>query len=368
MHFAHYHLWTPERSPVRIEFPAGFLNDLNEGNSPEIKRGFLFGVRVGTDVRLVRATGDASAEACRHAATSEPAGEASGKIDCVERIGIFIRRERGEVFLMESDLEWFERQQATIALVIAGGRAGFFVRQADGSIQTVCSHEEFPLAAAGVEAAAADSGSTPASNRPKVRVRKSGEDSARRASPARAVKKPSSAAGSATWARAATNFLAACAVLAGPIAALAYLRPLAAPPARLQLRGDGELAIMSWDLRSTARGGQMVIFDGGEKTVVSLLPDQSSLTYAPQSVAIEVQLTADNGAGQLQEESARLITDGRPRPREPAAESESAGAADRLHSEIAGLEEETNQLRESLVQGTTRIARLQKTIAALIRR
>ncbi len=157
-------------------------------------------------------------------------------------------------------------------------------------------------------------------------------------------------------------------MLAGPIAALAYLRPLAAPPARLQLRGNGDLAVISWDPRSTARGGKMVIFDGSEKIVVSLLPNQSSLTYAPQSVAIEIQLTTDSGASQSQEESARLVTNGHPRPREPAGESEASTTADRLRGEIAGFEEESVHMRESLVQGQSRIARLQKTIARLVQR
>jgi hypothetical protein len=172
--------------------------------------------------------------------------------------------------------------------------------------------------------------------------------------------------------------MAALAVLAVPIAALAYLRPLSTPPAQLQLRGKGELAIASWDPRATARGGQLDIFDGGEKVVVGLLAGQSSLTYTPHSVAIEVQLTTDGGAGQPQQESARLITEVHPLPSnptpgasksaEPDAVARDPSAAGRLGSEIAALEEESSQLRQSVAEGRSRMALLQKTVASLTHR
>ena len=59
-------------------------------------------------------------------------------------VGIFSVRERGEVFMDESDLERFEISDARVALIIAGESAGFFVRQGDGSIQSIRSHEEIP--------------------------------------------------------------------------------------------------------------------------------------------------------------------------------------------------------------------------------
>ena len=61
-------------------------------------------------------------------------------------MGVFFSRIRGEVFLTETDLAFFNEHQSEVALVVAGDRAGFFVREADGSIQTVRSHEEFSIA------------------------------------------------------------------------------------------------------------------------------------------------------------------------------------------------------------------------------
>ena len=60
--------------------------------------------------------------------------------------GHFICRARGEVFLTDDDLANLERHHGVLALVIAGGRAGFFVREPDGSVQAIRSHEEFRVA------------------------------------------------------------------------------------------------------------------------------------------------------------------------------------------------------------------------------
>jgi len=63
----------------------------------------------------------------------------------LEPIGIYVLRVRGEVFLTERNLELFERTGALIALVVAGGRAGFFVRDFEGALQSIRSYEEFDV-------------------------------------------------------------------------------------------------------------------------------------------------------------------------------------------------------------------------------
>src|ERR1700722_12700731 len=86
--------------------------------------GVLFGARQRNRLRIV-------------------ADETEGGLDPV---GIFVVRPRGEVFLTETDLERFEVFQVpgAVALVVAGGKAGFFVREPGGAIQSVQSYEEFP--------------------------------------------------------------------------------------------------------------------------------------------------------------------------------------------------------------------------------
>ncbi len=91
--------------------------------------GRLFGMPIDGGFRIVAAH--------HHSANSEP--EPAG----LEALGIFASRVRGEVFLTESDLE--RLCHLPIALVVAGGRAGFFVREPDGSMLTILSYQEFPV-------------------------------------------------------------------------------------------------------------------------------------------------------------------------------------------------------------------------------
>ena len=51
----------------------------------------------------------------------------------------------GEVFLTEKDLEFAEWNGADVALVLAAEQGGFFVREADGSILAIRSHQEFAV-------------------------------------------------------------------------------------------------------------------------------------------------------------------------------------------------------------------------------
>jgi hypothetical protein len=63
----------------------------------------------------------------------------------LEQVGAFAARSRGDVFLTDQDLEFAERSGAEFTLVLAGGRAGFFVPEKDGSILAIRSHHEFAV-------------------------------------------------------------------------------------------------------------------------------------------------------------------------------------------------------------------------------
>ena len=69
--------------------------------------------------------------------------ESNGSPHGLAPLGIFVCRARGEVFLTDDDLANFERHRGVLALVVAGGLAGFFVRELDGSVQAIRSHEVF---------------------------------------------------------------------------------------------------------------------------------------------------------------------------------------------------------------------------------
>ena len=108
--------WHPPESPWRIDFP----DDLPRRLHPETA-GLLYGQKEGATIQI--GSSDAGANP----------------------VGIYISRRRGEVFLTDSDIARFQESGTAVALVVAGEKAGFFVRSSDGSLQSVGSFEEFPV-------------------------------------------------------------------------------------------------------------------------------------------------------------------------------------------------------------------------------
>jgi hypothetical protein len=250
-----YRRWSPPASRLRVEFPADLLLELGWAETA----GILYGSRHGAEIRIT--------------ALQIPWEEKQ------EKVGVFMSRIRGEVFLTEADLAFFKEHQSELALVVAGDRAGFFVRERDGSIQTVRSHEEFavtPLQPAGLIAAA-----------PKT---------------PRRVSRPQ------MWA--ATVFVALAAL---PIAGLAVAvlpqttgRPLQQPaPSALTLSESGGQLRISW---KPGRNAVLVIDDGGTRRSLLVYPNQSNVTYVPRGSEVEVSLVTVDAASQPRRESALYIS------------------------------------------------------------
>src|SRR5436190_650171 len=237
----HYRRWCPPASPLRIEFRAELLNEIRrEGIQPSLlhpeinqSSGLLFGVRQWDEVRILSERSDA--------------GQAP--------LGIFVCRARGEVFLTDDDLARFEKHQVVLALVVAGGRAGFFVREPDGRIQAIRSHEEFSVAAFTA---------SPVVKRATLRP---------------GVEQPIPAPGLwPAWKR-----IAACAaVLAVPVGAFAYLRPLLRLPIALALREEAGQLVIGWNAGALMDGSRLEIRDGSERTLLMLAAQTSGATYRPQ--------------------------------------------------------------------------------------
>ncbi len=133
-HADNLRVWSPPRATVRIEYRPDLLAELalrqGEIEGQEDTHGVLYGTRSAGIARIV---------------STRPAAD-------LEPLGVFAARARGEVFLTEEDLERLEtlenqatQNPAAIALVIAGGTGGFFVRELDGSMQTIQSFQEFPI-------------------------------------------------------------------------------------------------------------------------------------------------------------------------------------------------------------------------------
>ena len=324
----HYRRWCPPQSSVCIEFPPQLLHDVRssvgQGDSavparwiPPFKRvitqssGLLFGTRNRDEVRVLAAAAD-----------TQKSGNPNLK--GLKPIGTFVCRARGEVFLTDDDLARFERHQGVVALVIAGGQAGFFVREPDGSVQSIRSHEEFRM----VDAA-------PRPVPPEADV-------------AREVPVPPPQAGK--YRGAAWKPAAVCAgLLAVPAVALAYWGPiLSRDPLGVALREEAGQLVIGWNPGALTRNGRLEIRDGSDRSVLMLPANTSSATYGPQSGTVEVRLSTDIRTGSARWEAPRFI---QPQPRISPESGflknrieELTREAEELHRSLSERQERTREL------------------------
>ena len=212
-------VWSPLRSALRIEYSRDLLRELIPRDQQVDVFGVLYGSRTSGSVRVLAAQRTA---------------------DLVP-VGVFAARVRGEVFLTENDIERLEALEnpGAIALVIAGEAGGFFVRESDGSMQTIKSYQEFPV----------------------------------RAPAPKSVRAPKS------WFPLALPLTAASAVLT----VLAW--PSRAYSVHEQ---DGQLRI---DLRSAARSGATLeIVDGKGRRVIPITPFLTSVVYTPATHDVRINI------------------------------------------------------------------------------
>src|SRR5712692_2580154 len=115
-------IWSPPQSQLRIEYSPRLIQELGIRGTNGESTGILFGAKDGTGLRIL----------------------AARRLAGLEAVGMFFVRPRGEVFLTEPNLRQLEQLPNAVALVIAGDQGGFFVREPDGSMQTIQSYQEFP--------------------------------------------------------------------------------------------------------------------------------------------------------------------------------------------------------------------------------
>ena len=320
-----YRRWNPPQSLLHVEFSPALLHAIRPNAQARETRGVLFGWCQGSDVRLLTATAWPDG---RPPPDSEE--EADPSLTGSSEIGIFVYRRRGEVFLTEEDLAFFEAREAQLALVVAGDRAGFFVPEADGSFRTIRSYEEFSI---GAERPAPD-------RAPTIQRRRSGR--------ARSASAP-------PW-----GWIAAIAtvMLAIPIAGAAYFAPLLPSPtiALAVSEREGQLMIR-WNARSITAGAQLEIADGLERVIVPLAKGQSSATYRVRDGDLEISVTTTHGT-----QFARFIT----RPAAPAGDPVmDARSTEHARLEVEQLEAQLQQLRQAADLGRARIESLNGAIGRL---
>ncbi len=223
--------WSSPGSDLRIEYSDALLRDVHSFAMENDVSGVLFGKLRNGIVVLT---------AAKLSSGDPPPG--------LEPVGIFSARPRGEVFLTESDLERFEKVEfrAAVALVVAGTRAGFFLHEPDGSLRSIKSHREFPVAGGTVQAK--------------------------------------------RWTLPVAMF--AGAILAIPSLALPAWRPR--PAMHLAVRENAGQLRITWNRAAIAGPVDLEIRDGTTRTVTSVSSNLSSANYQPRTDDVEIRLGAES--------------------------------------------------------------------------
>jgi hypothetical protein len=214
--------WAPAESHIRIEYPAKALGQLRERSDS----GILFGARSNEKtLRIVAARRE----------TDKP----DPQLARFDRIGIYSVRARGEIFLTESDLQRFTDMNGTVALVVAGTKAGFFVREADGTIQAVRSYQEFPVVR----------------DLPRTRRHRA-------------------------W-------IGALMLTASLLAARPLFRT---PPDSLTVRRQAGRLQIGWNPAAVGRQTELDVIDGSRETLLAIQPPLRSVTYVPLAAESDVRV------------------------------------------------------------------------------
>jgi hypothetical protein len=269
--------------------------------------GVLYGSRHGNWIRLVAA----------RRVLSNGGFESDPRLAGLEVIGVFFARPRGQVFLTESDLGRFEESDGAVALVVAGARAGFFVFEADGSIDAIQSQGEFAV--------------------PEI------APLARMIEPPTFVLEPERA-GAWVW-MAPVALLA----IAGVVMTQSYWQRR--PPIELTAQDDSGQIRIRWNRAASAAGIRLEIADGNAQVSIPVSPEFASATYIRRSGDVQIHLTAGGRS-----ESVRFFC------------TETAPThVDLIRQEVNQLEAQAQALDTDLERGSRRIARLQDSIRSLIR-
>ncbi len=404
--------WVVPESPVDVEYSLIVIDEIRQVVADGFQRlqrggievgGVLYGTR---EERLVKVTAMREI-ACEHARgptfhlsdndraalTAQLARDKEdSRLAGQQVVGWFLSHTRSDVTLQQSDLDTYNGffpEPWQVTMVVHPGRtgtmrAGFFVREPDGSVKGERSYQEFnfPDRMAGVldrpprerRPAVEAAGERIATARYTVRpetveaveapLERVEYDAPTFGQPARAV--PEYAPYPNTrrkipWAIIAV--VAAALLLA--VLGLRFLGPqLHVEPLSLGvIERDGQLQI-TWNHASQsivgATAGTLDIVDGGEKRSIPLNRSelaQGSFTYMRRSGDVEVRLAVTTPGGGRMEEASRFL--GTP------PEGVDASEMDAIKVERDALQDEVTRLRAQSGQQAARIQQLERTLVIL---
>lgn len=427
---AKFGTWTVPESPVDVEYSLVVIDEIRQVVADGFQRlqrggievgGVLYGTREDRVVRVL-----AMREiACEHARgptfhlsdndraalTAQLARDKEDmRLEGMLVVGWFLSHTRSDVTLQQSDLDTYSAffpEPWQVTMVVHPGRAGamragFFVREPDGSVKGERSYQEFnfPDRTAGVLDRAPRErrplmDPPPADRLPTARypaapdtigAREAGlrETGLREAidprepldeprarfdaplfgQPSRSIPQYSpypNTGRKIPWAIIGVVVAALLAVVAG----LKYLGPqLNQEPLSLgMIEQNGQLQIQ-WNRASrsilNATGGTLEIVDGQDKRDIPMNRSdlaQGSFTYARQSGDVQVRLTVTGSGGQPMVEASRFLG--------AAPAQGDTNEADSLKVERDALQDEVTRLRLQSGQQAARIQQLERTLVIL---
>ena len=403
--------WSVAESPVTIEYSLVVIEEIRHEVAEGFQRlsrggievgGIMYGTREGRTVRVLamrpiacehaRGPGFLLSDKDRVALNEQLALDQSDPhLEGLISVGWFLSHTRSEIALSESDLEIYSiffPSPWQVTMVVRPGRggsmrAGFFVREADGTIRADRSYLEFnfPDRLAGV---------LERSERP-ARGRQLGERMERRVpayyraeaaaapapapAPARREAPPLAHLDSGPQLLAPQPrkrrwlWLAAWAVvlIAAVVLGLRVWMPANSPePLSLAvLERDGVLQIQ-WNRAAkpvaTAVSGSLQITDGSDVRTVALTPQalaSGEFGYQRKTGDIEVRLSVEDANGARREEASRFLG------RAPGAVEKNSSDMAKLQRERDDLETEVRRLRQENQVQADKIQQLERTLRVL---
>lgn len=406
--------WSVAESPVTVEYSLVVIEEMRHEVAEGFQRlsrggievgGILYGTRDGRTLRVLamrpivcehaRGPGFLFSDKDRIALNEQLVKDKEDpQLQDLISVGWFLSHTRSEIALTESDLEIYSiffPAPWQVTLVIRPGRggsmrAGFFVREADGTVRGDRSYLEFnfPDRLAGIL-------DRPPADRP-PRERPPRENSERRPSYYRAEATGAAAAPAPAPVRRESPVLQTAAddgpqlllpqprkrkwpwllvwallLIAGVVFGLRYWMPSPQEPISLAVvERDGELQI-EWNHAAKpvtrAVRGSLQIMDGSDSRTVALTPQvlaSGKFTYQRKSGDIEVRMTVENSDGVKVQEASRFL--GRPPVVASAPPPVETGDQDARRQE---LEAEVRRLRRENAAKDDRIQQLQRTLRLL---
>ena len=393
--------WSVAESPIVVEYSLVVIEEIRHEVAEGFQRlarggievgGVLYGTREGRNVRIMAMR----PIACEHArgpafllsdrdrmALNEqlPRDAEDSRLEGLISVGWFLSHTRSEVALTDSDLEIFSiffPAPWQVTMVVRPGRsgsmrAGFFVREADGTVKNARSYLEFnfPDRLAGVlDRAPRVDRRMPSYFRPETGAAAPVPAPAPVPTFGQPVQPPDSGpqflappAHKRRWVWLAAWAVVALALVVG---GLRYWMPSPAavpePMALAIIERDGQLVIQ-WNPASkpvrTAARGSLEIVDGADTRTVALKPMELAggrSTYVRKSGDVEVRMTVEDRAGSRVQEASRFL--GR-------APAEDKNAVADLEQRRAELEAEVARLRRQNQDQSARIQTLERTLRIL---